>query len=181
MLCVVRFSVDFILISYIYLQIMRLICLLLILASALPPPHLAALTFTDCPFYHLQHLESSVSSDSSGADGVLAAIFSIIGTTENKTYVEISAGGMQYLHVLKNILGFTSLLQDDTFLANMARLGDFNERLIEQQVPAIFDLLHVKYGMSTWWILASVLQQQYRPRVVMAEVNSMLGCRDEVR
>lgn len=140
-----------------------------------------AMTFTDCPFHHLQHLENSISSGESGVGGVLTAIFSVIGAKQ-KSFIDISVGGAQYLNVIQNIFGFFPLLHKDTFMHNISTVDDIVQVFSTQSVPSVFDLLHVKYGMSTWWIMASLLKatEGYRPRVIVVEVNTMLGCRDEV-
>ena len=162
---------------------MQLITLAIAVASFLPL--MSGLTFTDCPFDHLQQLESSVSTPASGMDGVLVTVLSVIGTGSKTTFIDINPDGVQHLNILQEIFGFTSLLPDNTALgANdpYATLADINMLLLAQQVPPVFDVLSVRYGMATWWILALLLKdsQHYRPRVIVAEVNSMLGCSDEV-
>lgn len=146
---------------------------------SIPPS--SAVTFTDCPFHHLQHLESSVLSEKSGIDGIITAIFSVIGTNR-KEYVNLSYESSRNIYTLSEIFGFNSVLGDNTRIGHMSTLEDIKKLLIEMDVPSSFDFLNVQFGMSSWWVLATVMtsKQQYRPRVIMTEVNSMLGCRDEV-
>ena len=144
---------------------------------------LQSLTFTDCPFHHIQHFERSISSYDSGIDGVLSATFSIIGATHERKYVSITASdnfpGVKFIH---NILGFKPLLPKNIFSFDVPSLNTFAETLKEYKVPQHHDILFIEYGLSSWWVLASILKDsiKYRPRVIVAEVNSMLGMREEV-
>jgi hypothetical protein len=144
-------------------------------------PVATGITFTDCPFHHLQHLESSITSQSSGIDGVIMAILSVVGAPD-KAYLEVTPEDFRKLDMLKDIFGFNSLINDNKVWREASSLDNIGQLLAEHRVPTAFDVLSVQYGFSTWWVLASILkaEQYYRPRVIMAEVNSMLGFRDEV-
>eukprot|EP01060_Flectonema_neradi_P012574 TRINITY_DN19358_c0_g1_i1.p1 TRINITY_DN19358_c0_g1~~TRINITY_DN19358_c0_g1_i1.p1 ORF type:complete len:474 (+),score=94.08 TRINITY_DN19358_c0_g1_i1:105-1424(+) len=119
-----------------------------------------------------------------GEDGVVAAIFAAIGTT-NRKYVEFGTeAGMQVnTRVLREIRDesqrWTGILLDGGFKnpainLNMEFIYDHNIVSLFEKYGAEkeMDLLSVDTDCFDFWILRSILDAGYRPRVIIVEVNA---------
>lgn len=133
-----------------------------------------ALTFTDCPFYHLQHMEKGIFSPN-GEDGVTAAIMGTIGIYHG-TFVELSSQEKIGITIISRILGIDYLRIDSQELSHVS---DIIQQLEVKNVSASFEALVVRSDISPWWMLLAILRDShYRPRVIIVDVNSMLGVTD---
>ena len=118
-----------------------------------------------------------------GEDGVISAIFAAIGTT-NRKYVEFGTeNGMQVnTRVLREIRDesqrWTGLLLDGGYKNPSINLN--TEFIYDHNIVALLqkynadkemDLLSVDTDCFDFWILRSILEGGYRPRVIVVEVN----------
>lgn len=115
-----------------------------------------------------------------GEDGIIEAIFAMIGTT-NRWYVEFGVeDGMEcntrYLRIHR---GWTGVLMDggqENPSINLRKefiTADNIETLFaKHQVPALFDLLSIDIDGNDYWVWKAVTR--YRPRVVIVEYNACI-------
>lgn len=116
-----------------------------------------------------------------GEDGILEAIFAMIGTT-NKQYVEFGAedGVQTNTRYLMMKHGWSGLLMDGGFENAQINLrkefinAENIERLFEKyNVPFQFDLLSIDIDGNDYWVWKAV--RKYRPRVVVIEYNAHIA------
>lgn len=136
-----------------------------------------------CPLDSLQHFENSVYSQN-GEDGILLAILDAIGRGEG-TYVEfgVQDGRECNSRLLRERFNFTGIMMDGDH--NDANINLHKEFVTVYNILELFDkygvskhvdVLSVDVDMFDWWILARLLGVgQYRPRVIIVEVNPTLG------
>lgn len=117
-----------------------------------------------------------------GEDGIIAAIFALIGT-EGKFFVEFGAeDGVQcntrYLRMRK---GWRGLMMDgghEDPAINLRRAfitAENIEELFRQYgVPETFDLLSIDIDGNDYWVWKAITR--FRPRVVVIEYNGCLPC-----
>jgi hypothetical protein len=128
-----------------------------------------------------------------GEDGVLEAIFSVIGTA-NKWCCEFGAWDGKLYSNCYNLFHFSGwhavLIEGDerrarTLAGNRSELGDIvpihalvhasgphslDKLLTQTAIPEDFDLLSIDIDNDDYYVWAGV--EKYRPRVVVIEVNS---------
>jgi len=115
-----------------------------------------------------------------GEDGIIRAIFTMIGIT-NKYYVEFGVeDGMQCnsRYLLKN--GWNGLLMDGSHEDALINLhcefvtAENIESLFQKyNVPNEFDLLSIDIDSNDYWVWKAI--ENFRPRVVVIEYNSCFG------
>jgi hypothetical protein len=115
-----------------------------------------------------------------GVDGIIHAIFAMIGTT-NKYFVEFGVeDGLQcnarYLQTKK---GWTGLLMDgqdpipgSSVKQEFITAENINQLFQKYIVPAEFDLLSIDIDGNDYWVWKAI--EGYRPRVVIMEYNACL-------
>jgi len=117
-----------------------------------------------------------------GADGVLHKLFADLGT-QNKQYVEFGTGrGVETnTRRLREACGWSGLLMDIGYTdkrINLHREFITRENIVQlfrkHRVPTEVDLLSVDINGNEWWVLEALLDQGFRPRVIVAEANLML-------
>jgi len=115
-------------------------------------------------------------------DGIIESIFNNIGTT-NKYFVEFGAwdgvrfSNTAHLRINENWTGL--LLEgnkskaDKLEYVNHAFLTaeNINDHFEKHKVPREFDLLSVDLDGNDYWIWKAIDENQFRPRVVVAEFN----------
>jgi hypothetical protein len=136
----------------------------------------------DGPLGDLAARERSITSQN-GEDGVLEAIFGVIGTT-NRVLVEFGCGDAVECNSAQLILqGWTGLLMDPFTTSANPRIeirrefvtAENVERLFDVYgVPAAFDLLSVDIDGNDLWVWKAIKR---RPRVVVIETNSHVSPR----
>lgn len=130
--------------------------------------------------FDLERFERRVTSQG-GEDGLLAALFELLGTT-NRFHVEFGCGdGVQCNTAQLRRSGWQGLLMDgevapgaDDVVIERAWITAENiEALFDQHgVPAEPDLLSIDVDGNDYWVLRAI---QRRPRVLIAEYNANLG------
>jgi len=112
-----------------------------------------------------------------GEDGVLEAIFEVIGTTD-KYYVEFGAqNGVECnTRLLREKHGWTGLLMDGgnedltIYLhREFVTAENIQELLNKYKVPAEYDLLSIDIDYNDWYVWRAI---KSRPRVVVIEYNA---------
>ena len=118
-----------------------------------------------------------------GEDGVLFEVFNKFGVT-NKVYVEIGAGDGEECNTrfLRQFFGWHGVMLD---AANHDESIGLYQAFITAEnvvsilrgygIPPSFDLLSVDIDMNDYWVLRALLVAGYSPRVVIVEVNAVLG------
>lgn len=121
-----------------------------------------------------------------GEDGVLEFIFDQIGT-KSKIYVEFGTedGSQCNTRFLREEKGWDvsgSLLMDgsnENPKINLKKVMFWPDNILElftkYEVRREFDLLSVDMDSYDWWILEKILEDGYRPRVIVTEYNSMIN------
>jgi len=116
-----------------------------------------------------------------GEDGILTALFEIVGTTD-KYYVEFGVEDCSECNTkyLWKSQGFSGLLLDggsrksgDERVINQHRIYPENiVSLFEKYgVKKEFDLLSVDLDSSDYWVTLEIMKAGYRPRVFVGEIN----------
>ena len=128
----------------------------------------------------LEFYERRVTSQN-GEDGVLATIFSTIGTT-NRYFVEFGCGnGAQCNTALLQRQGWSGLLMDCQLQAEHksppihtehVTAENVNALFAKHNVPHDFDLLSIDVDGNDYWIWRAL---EWRPRVVVIEYNASAG------
>ena len=122
----------------------------------------------------------------SGEDGVLEAIFALIGPT-NRHYVEFGTqDGIQCnTRWLMKHRGWSGLLMDGShenpsigLAREFVTAGNVEELFRKYGVPAEFDLLSIDIDGNDYWVWRAI--RSYRPRVVVIEYNASLPCEPAV-
>lgn len=137
-----------------------------------------------CPlFNNLQVEEASVYSQN-GEDGVLMAILSLIGH-KHKNFVEFGVEDAQQCNtrLLQERHNFSGLFMDGGYHNEKINLQqefitveNIVKLFMKYNVPQEFDVLSIDLDMFDFWILAEILAKgQYRPRIIVVEVNPTLG------
>lgn len=117
-----------------------------------------------------------------GEDGILDAIFRVIGTT-NRYYVEfgVGNGSERNTRYLAAHRGWRGLLMDGGHSDPSINLhrefitaDNINSLFAKHEVPAEFDLLSIDIDGNDYWIWQR-LSDRYRPRVIVAEYNANVG------
>ncbi|MCU0691314.1 MAG: hypothetical protein MUF54_07930 [Polyangiaceae bacterium] len=114
-----------------------------------------------------------------GEEGVIAAIFTRIGTT-NRVCVDIGAGDpVEYSNTRALLdVGWTGHLFDckPSGHAHQAKFNAENacDILASYGVPSEFDLLCIDIDGIDWYVLRAILAGGYKPRVIVAEINCNL-------
>jgi hypothetical protein len=120
-----------------------------------------------------------------GDDGILDAIFQVIGTT-NRYYVEFGtqAGDERNTRFLAERRGWAGLLMDGGFEDSAINLHrefitaeNINDLFAKYGVPREFDLLSIDIDGNDYWVWRS-LSAGCRPRVVVIEYNASRGPRE---
>lgn len=115
-----------------------------------------------------------------GEDGILQAIFKVIGTT-NKFSVEFGVGDGHQCNtaLLQRRRGWSGLMMDCTDKPPIAKLKIQNEFITAEnieslfqkyKVPKKFDLLSIDIDGNDFWIWKAI--KNYKPRVVVIEYNA---------
>ena len=113
-----------------------------------------------------------------GEDGVIAALFAAIGTT-NRRFVEFGVEGGVECNVA-NLLpqGWTGLMMDGAGVSNNPLAQVRRERITAENinalfakydVPSEFDLLSIDIDGNDYWVWKAL---EYRPRAVVIEYNA---------
>jgi hypothetical protein len=127
------------------------------------------------------HLHESSVYSQNGEDGVVAALFDTIGTT-NRFLVEFGAGvGDECNSRLLIEQGWTGLRMDGVDQADDSDIRqefitaeNINELFAKYGVPDEFDLLSIDIDSNDYWVL-NALDERYRPRLLVMEYNASLG------
>ncbi|MCB9884494.1 MAG: class I SAM-dependent methyltransferase [Planctomycetes bacterium] len=130
--------------------------------------------------FDLERFERRVTSQG-GEDGLLTALFELLGTT-NRRYVEFGCGdGVQCNTAQLRRAGWQGLLMDgevapgaeDAVIEKAWITAENIEALFDQHgVPAEPDLLSIDVDGNDYWVLQAIRR---RPRVLIAEYNANLG------
>jgi len=137
---------------------------------------------------NIQHHERKVFAQQ-GEDGVLEYLFDHLGAT-NRYYVEfgIETGTECNTRLLHEDYAFNGLLIDwghtetstpikrqvvDSRIdaENIVPIFAADDARTNRPVPKEFDLLSVDIDYNDWYVLRSILQAGYRPRIVVTEFN----------
>lgn len=111
-----------------------------------------------------------------GEDGVIEAIFGLIGTT-NKYFVEFGGGGGECNTRLLRDSGWDGLWMDNNDQEDQRVKKEFvtskniNNLLDKYNVPQEFDLLSIDIDGQDFWVWKAITR---RPRVVVIEYNGYL-------
>lgn len=112
-----------------------------------------------------------------GEDGVIEAIFKMIGTT-NKYFVEFGVGGGGECNTrLLREQGWDGLQMDcdeqaDSFIKKeIVTAENINELFDKYQVPVNFDILSIDIDGNDYWVWKAINR---KPRVVVIEYNGYL-------
>jgi len=139
---------------------------------------------TDRSSAQIQKFESRTYSQN-GEDGVIAAIFDAIGTT-NRYVVEFGAGiaGDECNTRLLIEQGWAGLRMDGIeqpaptdVRQEFITAENINDLFAKYEVPDEFDLLSIDIDSNDYWVLRA-LDERYRPRVLVMEYNASLGPSD---
>ena len=123
-----------------------------------------------------------------GEDGIIEAIFDHIGT-RSKYYVEFGteSGTECNTRLLRDKKNWSGLLMDgehENEAYNLHKEMIFPHNIVslfrKYNVPKKFDLLSVDTDFKDWYILRNILKAGYRPRVIIAEVNSCLSAKKAI-
>jgi hypothetical protein len=115
-----------------------------------------------------------------GEDGILQAIFSKIGTT-NEFYVEFGTedGTECNTRYLREKKAWKGLLMDATHQNELINLKkewinaeNINQLFEKYQVPKNFDLLSIDIDFNDYWVLQAIDLNKFSPRVIVVEYNS---------
>ena len=118
-----------------------------------------------------------------GEDGVINGIFKKIGTT-NKYYVEIGVenGEECNTRVLREWSGWDGIMIDGEYgnpEINLLKEYVYEEsivkRLRELNVTIEPDLMSMDIDSQDWYVVRSILEGGYRPRVWITEINCALS------
>jgi hypothetical protein len=119
-----------------------------------------------------------------GEDGIVEALLEYIGT-KHKYYVEFGTSDTVECNtrfLRENKTGWRGLLMDGGFEKPEINLHkefirhDNIVKLFEKyNVPKEFDLLSVDTDFKDYWLLKAILEANYRPRIIIAEINTFLG------
>lgn len=128
----------------------------------------------------LNAFEVSIYSQN-GEDGILAAIFSKIGTT-NKFFVEFGVGNGSQCNtrLLGETKGWSGLLMDghennpDSIKKEFITAENINELFEKYKVPKSFDLLSIDIDGNDYWVWRA-LDERYVPRVLVIEYNASIS------
>ncbi|MCB9868248.1 MAG: methyltransferase domain-containing protein [Planctomycetes bacterium] len=130
--------------------------------------------------YDLERFERRVLSQT-GEDGVLAAIFAEVGTTDC-SYVEFGCGdGVQCNTAALRRAGWSGLLmdgmaepaaQDAVIHREWIDADNIDALLCRHGVPREFDLLSIDLDGNDYWVWQAI---RHRPRVVVIEYNANLA------
>ncbi len=133
--------------------------------------------------FDLERFERRVTSQG-GEDGVLAALFGLLGTT-NRHYVEFGCGdGVQCNTTQLRRTGWQGLLMDgevasggaDAVIQEAWITAENLEELFDRHgVPAEPDLLSIDVDGNDYWLLRALRR---RPRVLVVEYNANLGAEE---
>jgi len=118
-------------------------------------------------------------SSQNGEDGILEAIFTVIGTA-GKYFVEFGAASGRECNTARLARnGWTGLLMDAATPPPDARVPirrefitaeNINALFAKYNVPPAFDLLSIDIDGNDYWVWKSIAA--YRPRVVVIEYNA---------
>jgi hypothetical protein len=119
-------------------------------------------------------------SSQNGEDGILEAIFTVIGTTR-KYFVEFGAASGRECNTarLAQRYGWTGLLMDAAtpppdapvpIRREFITAENINALFEKYNVPPAFDLLSIDIDGNDYWVWKSITA--YRPRVVVIEYNA---------
>ena len=130
--------------------------------------------------HDLERFERKFTSQS-GEDGVVAAIFAMVGV-KDRFYVEFGCGdGLQCNTARLRRQGWRGLLMDgmaepaapDTRIhREWIDADNINALFAKHGVPREFDLLSIDLDGNDYWVWQAL---EYRPRVVICEYNANLG------
>ncbi|MEM9478693.1 MAG: hypothetical protein AAGA58_03415 [Verrucomicrobiota bacterium] len=134
--------------------------------------HRGRVNFDSKPF------EKSVFSQN-GEDGILEAIFEIIGTT-NRYFVEfgVEDGSECNTRFLREEKGWTGLMMDgadppgEGVMREFITAENITELFGKHGVPEEFDLLSIDIDSNDYWVWKAI--EGYSPRVVVMEYNSSI-------
>ncbi|MEI8348680.1 MAG: hypothetical protein WCI77_00865 [Candidatus Omnitrophota bacterium] len=116
-----------------------------------------------------------------GVDGILAGIFSKIGTT-NKFFVEFGVwdGNECNTRYLSEFCGWKGLMMDSVkqkkpnIKQEFITAENINQLFHKYRVNFEFDLLSIDIDGNDYWVWKA-LDNRYRPRVVIIEYNAKYG------
>merc|ERR1740123_640855 len=115
-----------------------------------------------------------------GEDGIIEAIFMQIGVTD-KYYVEFGTQDGSEINTrnLRENYGWNGLLMDGSHENETINLhkewllpSNIVSLFQKYDVPKQFDLLSTDTDFKDFWISEAILSGDYRPRVIISEVNS---------
>jgi hypothetical protein len=128
----------------------------------------------------LENEDRSIRGSQHGEDGITLAIFKAIGCI-NKYYVEFGASNGEQCNtrVLRETEGWTGLLMDQKYPDNtdinlkkeFVTKDNINDLFKKYEVPCSFDLLSIDIDYNDWYMWY-YLDNKYKPRVVISEINS---------
>lgn len=118
-----------------------------------------------------------------GEESLLEFIFSKIGTT-NKNFVDFGAGNGYHLSNTRLLSeqGWKGLMMDGNNRGNLDVKTEHitAENIIElfekYDVPTEFDFLSIDIDGNDFWVLKTIMESKYSPRVILNEFN---GCINE--
>ncbi len=133
------------------------------------------------PIADLTRYERRFSSQN-GEDGILEALFAVIGTTR-KDFVEFGAGSGRECNTarLARRHGWTGLLMDAaapppdaplTIHQELITAENINQLFEKYHVPPTFDLLSIDIDGNDYWVWRAITA--CRPRVVVIEYNASI-------
>lgn len=130
--------------------------------------------------FDLERFERKITSQC-GDDGVLAALFELLGTTD-RSYVEFGCGdGVECNTRQLQLAGWSGVLMDGTVEPGAADVTihqawitaeNINALLDQHGVPAEPDLMSIDLDGNDYWVWRAI---ERRPRVVVAEYNGNLA------
>lgn len=131
--------------------------------------------------FDLERCERRITSQT-GEDGALAALFSLVGTTD-RHYVEFGCGdGVQCNTAQLRLLGWRGLLLDGVAAPGAPGVVIHTAWITAENIEALFDahgvpaepdLMSIDLDGNDYWVWRAIRR---RPRVVVAEYNANLGC-----
>lgn len=145
-------------------------------------PTLDALTKALIFVMNLKATEAKVFSQNL-EDGVLEAIFQKIGE-KHKFFVEfgVQDGKECNTRIFRERHGWKGLMMDgshENASINLKKEMIYPTNIVQlfkkYAVPHKFDLLSVDTDFKDFWLLQKILAANYRPRVIITEINSFLG------
>lgn len=131
------------------------------------------------PIADLTRYERRIGSQN-GEDGILEAIFAVIGTT-NKYLVEFGSGNLSECNTvyLARWKGWAGLWMDAQYVDPLGRVhqecvtAENVQALFQKyQVPSAFDLLSIDIDGNDYWVWNAIVD--YHPRVVVIEYNATI-------